>query len=60
VAVVQPGVVNAELKAAVAKRASSPARPASYEFCTIGGNIGTNAGGLCCVKYGVTATRCRA
>ena len=28
--------------------------PASYEFCTIGGNIGTNAGGLCCVKYGVT------
>src|SRR6185369_1630321 len=28
--------------------------PASYEQCTIGGNLGTNAGGLCCVKYGVT------
>ena len=28
--------------------------PASYEMCTIGGNLGTNAGGLCCVKYGVT------
>ena len=23
-------------------------------MCTIGGNLGTNAGGLCCVKYGVT------
>ena len=23
-------------------------------MCSIGGNIGTNAGGLCCVKYGVT------
>jgi glycolate oxidase len=55
VAVVQPGVVNAELKAAVAKEGLFYAPdPASYEFCTIGGNIGTNAGGLCCVKYGVT------
>ena len=55
VAVVQPGVVNAELKAAVAKEGFFyPPDPASYEFCTIGGNIGTNAGGLCCVKYGVT------
>jgi len=54
-AVVQPGVVNAELKAAVAKEGLFYAPdPASYEFCTIGGNIGTNAGGLCCVKYGVT------
>jgi glycolate dehydrogenase FAD-linked subunit len=55
VAVVQPGVVNADLKAAVAKEGLFYAPdPASYEFCTIGGNIGTNAGGLCCVKYGVT------
>ena len=55
VAVVQPGVVNADLKAAVAKEGLFyPPDPASYEFCTIGGNIGTNAGGLCCVKYGVT------
>jgi glycolate oxidase len=54
-AVVQPGVINAELKEAVAKEGLFyPPDPASYEFCSIGGNIGTNAGGLCCVKYGVT------
>ena len=29
--------------------------PASWETCTIGGNVATNAGGLCCVKYGVTS-----
>ncbi|MGW0750243.1 FAD-binding oxidoreductase, partial [Streptomyces sp. NPDC002587] len=29
--------------------------PSSWEQCTIGGNIGTASGGLCCVKYGVTA-----
>jgi glycolate oxidase len=28
--------------------------PASKDFCSIGGNVNTNAGGLCCVKYGVT------
>ena len=55
VAVVQPGVINADLKKAVAAEGLFyPPDPASYEFCTIGGNIGTNAGGLCCVKYGVT------
>ncbi|MGQ0608180.1 MAG: FAD-binding oxidoreductase [Chloroflexota bacterium] len=55
VAVVQPGVINAHLKAAVAKEGLFyPPDPASFEFCSIGGNIGTNAGGLCCVKYGVT------
>ena len=55
VAVVQPGVINAELKETVAKEGLFYAPdPASYEFCSIGGNIGTNAGGLCCVKYGVT------
>ena len=55
VAVVQPGVINADLKAAAAKDGLSyPPDPASYEMCSIGGNIGTNAGGLCCVKYGVT------
>jgi glycolate oxidase len=54
-AIVQPGVINADLKAAVAKEGLFYAPdPASYEFCSIGGNIGTNAGGLCCVKYGVT------
>lgn len=55
VAVVQPGVINADLKKAVAAEGLFyPPDPASYELCSIGGNIGTNAGGLCCVKYGVT------
>ena len=55
VAVVQPGVINADLKAAVEEQGLFYAPdPASYETCTIGGNVGTNAGGLCCVKYGVT------
>jgi glycolate dehydrogenase FAD-linked subunit len=51
----QPGVINADLKQAVAAEGLFYAPdPASYEMCTIGGNLGTNAGGLCCVKYGVT------
>jgi glycolate oxidase len=51
----QPGVINATLKQAVAEHALFyPPDPASYEMCSIGGNLGTNAGGLCCVKYGVT------
>jgi glycolate oxidase len=51
----QPGVINATLKAAVAEHGLFYAPdPASYEMCSIGGNLGTNAGGLCCVKYGVT------
>ncbi|MEC3994419.1 FAD-linked oxidase C-terminal domain-containing protein [Actinacidiphila sp. DG2A-62] len=56
IAVVEPGVVNAVLSRAVAERGLSyPPDPSSWEMCTIGGNIGTGAGGLCCVKYGVTA-----
>ncbi|MBM4420134.1 MAG: FAD-binding protein [Chloroflexi bacterium] len=55
VARVEPGVVNAELKAATAEHGLAyPPDPASYERSTIGGNLATNAGGLCCVKYGVT------
>ena len=55
VAVVQPGIINAALKAAVAEHGLFyPPDPASYEICSIGGNLGTNAGGLCCVKYGQT------
>jgi glycolate oxidase len=55
VAVVQPGIVNAAFKAAVAEVGLFyPPDPASYETCSIGGNLGTNAGGLCCVKYGQT------
>ena len=53
----QPGIVNADLKQAVAAEGLFYAPdPASYEMCTIGGNLGTNAGGLCCVKYGSPAT----
>jgi glycolate oxidase len=53
--VTQPGVINATLKAAVAAEGLFyPPDPASYEACSIGGNLGTNAGGLCCVKYGQT------
>jgi glycolate oxidase len=55
VAVVEPGAYNAEVKAAAAEhRLWYPPDPSSYEICSIGGNIATNAGGLCCVKYGVT------
>jgi glycolate oxidase len=54
--VVQPGLLNAEVKAAVAEHGLwYPPDPASFEICSIGGNIATNAGGLCCVKYGVTS-----
>ncbi|MFF0389456.1 FAD-binding oxidoreductase [Kitasatospora sp. NPDC004615] len=56
IAIVQPGVVNAELsRAAEAQQLAYPPDPSSWESCTIGGNIGTGAGGLCCVKYGVTS-----
>jgi glycolate oxidase len=53
--VVQPGVVNNDLKAAVAEHGLwYPPDPASAPWSTIGGNVATNAGGLCCLKYGVT------
>ena len=53
--VTQPGVINATLKAAVAEHGLFYAPdPASFETCSIGGNLATNAGGLCCVKYGQT------
>ncbi|MEW2133983.1 FAD-linked oxidase C-terminal domain-containing protein [Streptomyces sp. NPDC005435] len=56
VAVVEPGVVNATLSRAVGEHGLYyPPDPSSWETCTIGGNIGTASGGLCCVKYGVTA-----
>ncbi|GAA2479426.1 FAD-binding oxidoreductase [Streptomyces gobitricini] len=56
IAVVEPGVVNAALSRAVGEHGLYyPPDPSSWEMCTIGGNIGTASGGLCCVKYGVTA-----
>ena len=55
-AVTQPGAFNAEVKAAAAEHGLwYPPDPSSFEFCSIGGNVATNAGGLCCVKYGVTS-----
>lgn len=54
-AVVQPGVVNDDLRAHVAAQGLwYPPDPASSPWSTIGGNVATNAGGVCCVKYGVT------
>ncbi|KAA0917378.1 FAD-binding protein [Dietzia sp. ANT_WB102] len=54
-ATVQPGLYNSEVKQAAAEHGLwYPPDPSSYEICSIGGNIATNAGGLCCVKYGVT------
>ena len=51
----QPGVVNDDLRAAVAEHGLwYPPDPASSPWSTIGGNVATNAGGICCVKYGVT------
>ncbi|MCK9896394.1 FAD-binding oxidoreductase [Frankia sp. AgB32] len=55
VAVVEPGVITADLDAAArAVGLSYPPDPASAAISTIGGNIATNAGGLHCAKYGVT------
>ncbi len=55
-AVVEPGALNAEVKRAAADYGLwYPPDPSSFEICSIGGNIATNAGGLCCVKYGVTS-----
>ncbi|CAB4740534.1 unannotated protein [freshwater metagenome] len=54
-AVVQPGVVTADLRAAAAQAGLAyPPDPGSVAFSTIGGNVATDAGGMCCVKYGVT------
>ncbi|MEU6715272.1 FAD-linked oxidase C-terminal domain-containing protein [Nonomuraea sp. NPDC046802] len=55
IAVVEPGVITADLDKAARKHGLMYAPdPSSYEISTIGGNLATNAGGLRCVKYGVT------
>ena len=54
-AVVQPGVVYADLQSALAPYGFFfPPDPASGVVCTLGGNVATNAGGLHAVKYGTT------
>jgi len=54
-ATVEPGALNVAVKHAAAEHGLwYPPDPSSFEICSIGGNVATNAGGLCCVKYGVT------
>jgi glycolate oxidase len=54
-ALVEPGLLTAELaKAVEAQGLFYPPDPASMSVTTIGGNVGTNAGGLRGLKYGVT------
>lgn len=53
-AVVEPGILNADLNAELAKHGVWWAPdPASRDISTVGGNIATGAGGLLCAKYGV-------
>src|SRR5580765_6436908 len=55
VAVVEPGVINADLQAAVEAQGFFYAPdPASLGFCSMGGNVAENAGGPRAFKYGVT------
>tara|TARA_B100000408_G_scaffold97736_1_gene75473 strand:+ start:673 stop:2064 length:1392 start_codon:yes stop_codon:yes gene_type:complete len=54
IAVVEPGILNADLNAALAPQGLWWAPdPASRAISTVGGNIATGAGGLLCAKYGV-------
>ena len=54
-AVLQPGVVNADLQAAVEREGLFyPPDPASLRQSTIGGNVATGASGPRCLKYGGT------
>ena len=56
-----PGSSPQDLKNTVAEAGLYyPPDPASADTCTVGGNIATNAGGLCCIKYGVTSTYVKA
>lgn len=53
-AVVEPGIINADLNAVLAEHGLWWAPdPASRDISTVGGNIATGAGGLLCAKYGV-------
>ena len=58
---VEPGIINQDLTDAVAEHGLSyPPDPGSVAISSIGGNVATNAGGLCCVRYGVTRDYVRA
>jgi glycolate oxidase len=61
IARVEAGVINLDLdKAAQEHGLAYLPDPASRDWSTIGGNAATNAGGMCCVKYGVTSAHVRA
>ena len=56
IAMVEPGVINIEVsKAAAPHNLSYAPDPASQSVCTIGGNVAFNAGGVHCLKYGMTS-----
>ena len=58
---VQAGVINLDLDTAAKELGLAYLPdPASRSWSTIGGNVATNAGGMCCVKYGVTSQHIRA
>jgi len=55
VAVVEPGLLNGDLQAALAPHGLFwPPDPTSAGYCSIGGNLACNAGGPRAVKYGAT------
>jgi glycolate oxidase len=55
IAIVEPGVINADLQAAVEAQSMFYAPdPASLAMCSMGGNVAENAGGPRAFKYGVT------
>jgi glycolate oxidase len=61
IARVQAGVINIDLDTAAKEHGLAYLPdPASREWSTLGGNAATNAGGMCCVKYGVTSAHVRA
>jgi glycolate oxidase len=52
---VQPGLINLDLSTAIAQHGIFYAPdPSSQKISTIGGNVGTNAGGPHCLSYGTT------
>ncbi|MFY2763329.1 FAD-binding oxidoreductase [Arenimonas sp. MALMAid1274] len=55
VAVVEPGLLNGDLQAALRPHGLFwPPDPTSADYCSIGGNLACNAGGPRAVKYGAT------
>jgi glycolate oxidase len=53
-AIVEPGVTNVEVSAAVGPDHFYPPDPSSQIVCSIGGNVAENSGGAHCFKYGFT------